>query len=136
MRFLAGVAAAVTAAFMTMSNPASAQVAGARMAAPFAAPASDVTQVQWRRRYWGGPRFYRGYPYYRRGWGYWGPGFATGLVLGGALAAPYAYGYPYGGYRAYPADDGAVAYCMRRFRSFDPRSMTYLGYDGIRHSCP
>jgi hypothetical protein len=31
---------------------------------------------------------------------------------------------------------GAAAYCMRRFRSYDPISRTYLGYDGYRHHCP
>jgi hypothetical protein len=30
----------------------------------------------------------------------------------------------------------AVAYCMQRFKSYDPGSGTYLGYDGLRHSCP
>ena len=29
-----------------------------------------------------------------------------------------------------------VAYCARRFKSYDPASGTYLGYDGLRHSCP
>ena len=29
-----------------------------------------------------------------------------------------------------------VAYCARRFKSYDPGSGTYLGYDGLRHSCP
>ena len=29
-----------------------------------------------------------------------------------------------------------VDYCMRRYRSYDPGSMTYLGRDGLRHSCP
>ena len=29
-----------------------------------------------------------------------------------------------------------VNYCMRRFRSYDPYSRTYLGYDGYRHPCP
>ena len=28
------------------------------------------------------------------------------------------------------------AYCARRFRSYDPGTGTYLGYDGERHSCP
>jgi hypothetical protein len=32
--------------------------------------------------------------------------------------------------------DAAIDYCMRRFRSYDPGSMTYLGYDGRRHRCP
>jgi hypothetical protein len=30
----------------------------------------------------------------------------------------------------------AVAYCSQRFRSYDPASGTYLGYDGLRHPCP
>jgi hypothetical protein len=29
-----------------------------------------------------------------------------------------------------------IAYCARRFRSYDPTSQTYLGRDGQRHSCP
>ena len=28
------------------------------------------------------------------------------------------------------------AYCAQRFRSYDPASGTYLGYDGRRHPCP
>ena len=62
----------------------------------------------------------------------WG-GFAAGALLGGLLAAPYYYGpgYYYG-----PPPGDAVAYCMQRFRSYDPASGTYLGYDGYRHPCP
>ncbi len=87
------------------------------------------------------------------GWGGWGvgAGLATGAIIGGALAAPYYYGggYPaYGGgyyapgpgYYAEPYDEGggddATGYCMQRFRSYDPRSGTYLGNDGRRHPCP
>jgi hypothetical protein len=35
-------------------------------------------------------------------------------------------------------DDGVrdVAYCQHRFRSYDLASGTYMGYDGMRHSCP
>jgi BA14K-like protein len=79
-------------------------------------------------RYWG-----------RRGY-YWGPGvgFTTGLALGGYYRPypyyyappPYAYGPP-----PYAAGD-AVAYCMQRFRSYDPGSGTYRGFDGLRHPCP
>jgi hypothetical protein len=84
-----------------------------------------------------------------RGWG-WG-GFAAGAIIGGALAAPYYGGY-YGGYypapyyaapypapgyyAGGPAGDDDVAYCMQRYRSYDPGSGTYLGYDGARHPCP
>ena len=30
----------------------------------------------------------------------------------------------------------AIAYCARRFRSYDANSQTYLGRDGSRHPCP
>ena len=36
----------------------------------------------------------------------------------------------------YDRSDPGIGYCMRRFRSYDPGSMTYLGYDGRRHRCP
>ena len=35
-----------------------------------------------------------------------------------------------------PAQVGAVDYCAQRYRSYDPASGTYLGYDGLRHPCP
>jgi hypothetical protein len=74
-------------------------------------------------------------------------------VIGGALASssygyydPY-YGSSYGYYDDGYYDDGAVAvapppgddsaaYCMQRYKSYDPASGTYLGYDGQRHPCP
>jgi BA14K-like protein len=31
---------------------------------------------------------------------------------------------------------GPVESCARRFRSYDPRTGTYVGYDGIRYPCP
>jgi hypothetical protein len=64
---------------------------------------------------------YYGGGYYDNGWD-WG-GLAAGMILGGALAAQSSY-----------AD--SVGYCMRRFKSYDPRIGTYLGYDGYRHPCP
>jgi BA14K-like protein len=87
---------------------------------------------------------------YRRG----GDGFIPGAVIGGALASG-GYGY-YGGPGYYAQgyyddqyyDDGAVAvapdqgsddsvaYCMQTYRSYDPRSGTYMGIDGYRHPCP
>ncbi|MBI3700647.1 MAG: BA14K family protein [Afipia sp.] len=103
---------------------------------------SDVTQVQWRGR--------------RGGWGPGvGIGLAAGALIGGAIAAgssPYygpGYGYGYGpGYYgpAYapapvvvePGYGGgdAEAYCMQRYKSYDPASGTYLNYDGNRYPCP
>jgi hypothetical protein len=94
------------------------------------------------------------------GWGWgWAPaavagGVVAGALVGSALAAPYyrpwPYYYPYypgpyyapapAGYYAPgygPAPGGgAVAYCMRRFRSYNPQTGTYLGTDGYRHPCP
>ena len=52
----------------------------------------------------------------------------------GPPVPPAAYSRGYG----YSPDQGGgdVGYCMRRFRSYDPRSGTYLGFDGLRHRCP
>jgi hypothetical protein len=79
------------------------------------------------------------------GWGI-GAGVIGGMILGGMLASPYYGGYygpgPYYSYGYYPGPayvvpgQGGVAYCMQRFRSYDPRSGTYLGFDGYRHPCP
>jgi hypothetical protein len=33
------------------------------------------------------------------------------------------------------ASGGDASYCAQRYRSFDPASGTYLGYDGLRHPC-
>jgi len=114
--------------------------------------------VQWRgRHFYGGP--WRGG--WHRGWRGPGPfvgGLAAGALIGGSLAygayappppAYYAPGYvgaypdnyvdnyDYGAYagRGYP-DGDANAYCAQRYRSYDPASGTYLGYDGQRHPCP
>jgi hypothetical protein len=35
-----------------------------------------------------------------------------------------------------PGPDDPAAYCAQRYRSYDPRSGTYLGNDGQRHPCP
>ena len=83
-------------------------------------------------------------------------GAAAGLIVGGLIASQanrsYYPGYAYGPgpayyaapltyygaapYYASPAYGDPIAYCMSRFRSYDPYSMTYLGYDGRRHRCP
>ena len=68
-------------------------------------------------------------------------GFAAGAILGGVLASQQPYGYygPGPGYYG-PGPGygggGAVGYCISRFKSYDPGSGTYLGYDGYRHACP
>ena len=90
-----------------------------------AAGQQDVQTVQHRRHWRGHNRHHR--RHYRRGPGAGlGIGLATGALIGGAIASQGAYA------RARDAD----AYCASRFRSYDPRSGTYLGYDGRRHACP
>jgi len=106
----------------------------ARAARRYAAPG---------RYYRGGPRHVqRGY-YGPRRYGYYGPryyrrdygsaaaagavGLAAGAIIGGAIAQS----------QAAPAYRGnAYSYCAQRFRSYDPASGTYMGYDGRRHPCP
>jgi BA14K-like protein len=101
-----------------------------------------------------GQRFSGGGGNYRRGGGGFIPGAVAGAVIGGAFASQgYGYGPGYydPGYAADPSyyDDGSgymavapqggddsVAYCMQTYRSYDPQSGTYMGYDGYRHPCP
>jgi hypothetical protein len=73
--------------------------------------------------------------------------------VGGAIAASRygyggygnGYGYDQGYYQGYypgysggyyTLGDQGAAYCVQRFRSYDPASGTYLGNDGLRHPCP
>jgi hypothetical protein len=122
------LAAAVAASLLfAAAAPATAQVARPLSGELSAAAEDALTPVYWRGR---GAAI--------------GAGIAAGLLLGGVLAGrPYYWGYgaPYYGppppvYYAPPVDPDAVAYCARRFKSYDPASGTYLGYDGIRHPCP
>jgi hypothetical protein len=96
------------------------------------------------------------------GWGF-GGAVAAG-VIGGAVAAAtspfwapgyydYYGGYPYSpyGYNTYYAPPPAVAvapgpvvaqngddvaWCQSRYRSYNPSTGTFLGYDGQNHPCP
>jgi BA14K-like protein len=89
-----------------------------------------------------------------------GAGFAAGVVAGSALGyGGYGYGYGYDPYwygDDYAFDTGyydpgfAVSqavvpaevagpdssWCAAHYRSYDPATGTYLGFDGLRHPCP
>jgi hypothetical protein len=117
---LAALTAGVCVAAVT-SVPASAQALRSG-AAEFAQRGALVEQVQYRRHYYGG---------YRGGFDPGAAaalgiiGLAAGAIAGAALApAPYVVG-----------DPNWIAYCSSRYRSFDPMSGTYLGFDGNRHYC-
>ncbi len=50
---------------------------------------------------------------------------------------PVATGFPFPEeHSAAPDPGGGLAYCEQRFRSYDPATGTYLGFDGLRHPCP
>lgn len=77
----------------------------------------------------------------------WGPGY-YGYDTGYRYGPDYAYGngrYDYD--NGPPMAEGrsaaidepmgdSVAYCEAQFRSYDSSTGTYMGYDGLRHSCP
>jgi hypothetical protein len=134
----------------TKMTAAAALMAGALFASTsMAAPAGSPTatqgitkatpdNIELVRRGWRGHRGHR-----HGGWGNgWGWGAAAAGLL---LAAPYLAddGYAYSGSYADDYDGDGYAYsaggaerCAATFRSFDPRSGTYMGYDGIRRTCP
>ena len=126
----AAIAALLALSMSPVANVARAMpIASARVINNAARPAIET--VQWR----GG------------GWGY--DAAALGAIAG-TMLAPYAYGP--GPYYGPPAHYGppayyapgyaasspanAVAYCTQRYRSYDPGSGTFVGYDGMRHPCP
>jgi hypothetical protein len=53
-----------------------------------------------------------------------------------ALPTPSYVLHPYPEVPEYVVSSDAVAYCSRRFRSYDPISGTYLSLDGVRRPCP
>ena len=66
-----------------------------------------------------------------------GPRFGFGFYGGPVYGPDYDYDYgPPVVYGAPAPVGGDIAYCMQRYRSYDPNSGTYLGYDGQRHPCP
>jgi len=100
------------------------------------------------------------FQYQRGGYAHgYGPGYgigagaaalATGALIGGAIATQDQGYYPVQTYPAYSDpgyvysdaaptvynNGGSVAYCEQTYRSYDPASGSYLGYDGFRHPCP
>lgn len=140
------IAAALAGGFALATPAAAAPLAPAQASVATAGSTNLVEQVQYRRYY--GPR----YGYYGRGYRYnrgaaVGAGIAAGALgalAAGALLAPgpvYAEPVPPPVYAAprpvyvEPAAD-AIAYCSRRFRSYDPQTGTYIGSGGVVRACP
>ena len=98
---------------------------------------AQVYQVGGKKNYWNNRYYNNRYRprYYSNGWNnnWWvGPaiGFGAGVLLGSALTAPryYAPTAP-----RYYGDRNA--YCARKYRSYNPYTGTYTGYDGRQHYC-
>lgn len=139
---LAATAALGTAAFTAPASAAEVQTAPVNELVA-AIQKGDVKSdyVQYRRRYverryypsgrYVERRYYPGRRYYRRDRGNalaaGALGLATGAIIGGAIAQSQA---------APVYGSNVHAYCAQRYRSYDPASGTYLGYDGLRHPCP
>lgn len=143
------LATALTAAAVLASSfvPASAMPVSPMpvpAAASSASSAGQVTEVQFRHRderrhyrhdrrvyregYYNGHRGYRerrrGYRYHN---GYWFPlaAFATGAIIGGAIASP-------------PRASGGsrhVQWCADRYRTYRAYDNTYVSSPGVRRSC-
>ena len=75
-------------------------------------------------------------------------GLAAGAIIGSALAKPRyyepvpvypaprrVYVEPVPVYEFEPWTAEWYSYCADRYRSFDARSGTFMGYDGYRHFC-
>jgi BA14K-like protein. len=68
-------------------------------------------------------------------------GLAAGALIGGAIANSPGYVETRPAYRPQrvgslePWTQGWYDYCSQRYRSFDPRSGTFRGYDGRDHFC-
>lgn len=145
MRYrLMGAACAAALAGATFGTAPASAAEAPGVARQILANGTAVEFAQWRGR----RGFRRGGYGYRRGFygprygyrrGYYGrrgalvgagiAGLATGAIIGGALAAQAAPG------PGVAVNPDWIAYCSQKYRSFDPASGTYLGYDGKRHAC-
>jgi hypothetical protein len=67
-------------------------------------------------------------------------GAAVGGVIGALIRPPQYYQPPpqpyYDPSALMPEYSPTVMYCIQRFRSYDPRTGVYIGYDGRYHQCP
>ena len=87
----------------------------------------------YRNGHWYGPRYryrYPGYNYYYSGfwypWPWWNNAWSFEIGEN--------YGYP-GGYYGGGRNARHIAWCQGRYRSYNPRTDTYTGYDGRQHRC-
>ena len=136
--FLASLAAATMIVSLPEASSAQGVCGPGRVCGHARAGGQPMMRGAARSRNYAGSSYGRGY---NRGYGggygggYYGDGYgagvaalAAGALIGGVVANQ--------SYYASGADGGGDAYCVRTYRSYDPASGTYLGYDGLRHPCP
>jgi hypothetical protein len=133
---------------------ASFAAAGPRAVGVTSGPAWTGGRATWN----GGGGTWNGGGWHHHHHGFFPGAVAAGVIVGGALAANAYYDngyygpayydnsyYDNGGYyddggtvAVVPAEPagGDAASCAQTYRSYDPASGTYLGYDGQRHPCP
>jgi BA14K-like protein len=149
MRSVPCILAAAFAGFAFTAAPADAQVGRGPVATGVSeaveTPLIEKTQYHRGGRYHGGGHYrhggyrgYRGGGYYNNGGNVAGAaiaggilGLATGAIIAGSAANAAQAAPPPAG----AADPNWVAYCARKYKSFDPSSGTYLSTDGNRYYC-
>jgi hypothetical protein len=154
--------AALAAGAASLAAPAgAAPITASSSLRAAAAPLVESVQWRWRRGWWAPgvaagvvagaaiasqswDGYYNDYAY-APGYSY-SPGYiysgSSGYVYSNAPGDSYSNSPGSNPYNAYAYSPGSsssgnsVAYCQQRFRSYDPASGTYMGYDGQRHPCP
>ena len=144
LRAAAVAAMAMGVILPELSSPVDAMPSGsvgaARLAEFRGEQPSAFTEVhhKWRYRRYHGGNYWPGYGYdgYYNGFGFGG----FGLGYGGYYGNPW-WGYEDPYYYAplpvprYAYGRSHVRWCLNRYRSYNPRTDTFMGYDGHRHYC-
>jgi hypothetical protein len=110
-------------------------------------PSGGSGNVTINKNYYGGGGGHRQYYHERRpgytyspGYGWYNPSAVVGGAIGGWLYRQFAQPEPPPPVvvvqQPAPEPYRTVGWCVDRYKSYDPYTRTYLGYDGYRHSCP
>lgn len=108
------------------------------MRAPLTSAAAETSMVQSvQHRHWRGHGHHHQYRHHHGHRGNAGAAIAGGIlgIAAGAMIAGAAANAAQAPAAAPVGDPNWVAYCARKYRSFDPASGTYLANDGNRYYC-